>query len=301
MNRYLILAVVIVLVGLPLTLLSLREFKDDATLPLDALNKSVTGALKKLPGVAEVEVQRILKPTHRMIHLRDRRFISRDRFAAELRASANQALSDGEINSQCRQFVADADSLQAEEMELLRVLIKNHGLKRIHAEGFSEKDLPAYREKIASLKALETNQIARLKQQLAEVQEVLADKPSPEARSAEGKILAMLADFQERLIEMGAAGRLLISGEIEDVLPIEDAEPLDASNSITPDDKSRLDQARVTARQDAIVKNALNSGPLCLMILDGEQDLTDSIKRIGGGKCEYIRVTTKRYQRNHGE
>ncbi len=85
MWRYLILAVVIVLVGLPLTLLCLREFKDAPTLPLDALNRSVSGVLKKLPGVAEVEVYRILMPTHRIIQLRDRHFVPKDDFARPCR------------------------------------------------------------------------------------------------------------------------------------------------------------------------------------------------------------------------
>lgn len=42
MNRQALLAVVIILVGLPLTLLSLREFKDDESLHLDVLNRSVS-------------------------------------------------------------------------------------------------------------------------------------------------------------------------------------------------------------------------------------------------------------------
>ena len=93
MKRYLILGIVIVLVGLPLTLLSLREFQDDPTLPLDALNRSVSGVLRKLPGVDHVEVHRILFPTHRIIHLRDRHFVSRELFAIELRDSSSKALS----------------------------------------------------------------------------------------------------------------------------------------------------------------------------------------------------------------
>lgn len=301
MYRFLILGVVIVLVGLPLTLLSLREFKDDPTLHLDALNRSVSGVLKKLPGVAEVEVHRILKPNHRIIQLRDRHFVPRDDFAIELRASSSQPLKDEEIDRLYREFISEVNSIQEEQMELLRVLIKNHGLKRIHAEGFSKQDLPAYREKIAALKALEANQITKLKKQLQEVREVLADKPSPEARSIEGRILGMLADFQVRLIEMGAVGRLLIDGEIEDVLPIEDADVLEKANPITPDNKVRLDQARITERHDAIVRNVLKDGSLALINLGGEHDLTESINQLGGGKCEYIRVTTKRYKEINGE
>lgn len=297
MKRYILLAVVFAVVLLPLTLLSLREFKDDSTLHLDVLNRSVSGVLKKLPGVAKVEVHRILKPTHRIIQLRDRHFISKELFAIELRSSNSQPLSNEEIDRQYKEFFQEVDSIQEEQMELLRVLIKHHGLKQIHAEGFSEKDLPAYREKITAVKDLQNNQIAKLKRQLAEVK----DKPTPEAHSIEAKILAMLEDFQIRLLEMGAAGRLLINGEIEEVLPIEDAETLEQANPITTDSKVQLDQAKITERHDAIVKNALKSGPMCLMILGGEHDLTESLNRLGGGKCEYFRITTKRYREINGE
>lgn len=102
MKRYLILTVVIVLVGLPLTLLSLREFEYDDTLPLDALNRSVSGVLRKLPGVDQIEVHRILKPTHRIIQLRDRHFVPKGDFAIELRASSSKPLSDEEIDRQYR-------------------------------------------------------------------------------------------------------------------------------------------------------------------------------------------------------
>lgn len=106
MNRHLLLAVVLVLVGLPLTLLSLRDFQSDATVPLDNLNLSVRGALKKLPGVTEVEVHRVLKPTHRLIHLRD---------------------------------APDSNALTKEQTEILRELIRHHGLKRIHVAGDSTR------------------------------------------------------------------------------------------------------------------------------------------------------------------
>lgn len=102
MNRHLLLAVVVILVGLPLTLLSLRDFQSDATAPLDNLNLSVRGALKKLPGVTEVEVHRVLKPTHRLIHLRD---------------------------------APESNAMAKEQTEILRELIRHHGLKRIHVAG----------------------------------------------------------------------------------------------------------------------------------------------------------------------
>ena len=68
---------------------------------------------------------------------------------------------------------------------------------------------------------------------------------------------------------MGAAGRLLISGEIEEVLPMEDDELLDAANPITSEGQVQFDEKKVQARRDAIVQNVLKAGPFGLMILGG--------------------------------
>ena len=94
----------------------------------------------------------------------------------------------------------------------------------------------------------------------------------------------------------GFGVRKLVSGEIEDVLPLEDEEPLNAANSVTADGQVRFDALKVQARHDAIVKNVLKGGPFGLMILGGDHDLSENVRRLGGGKCEYVRVTMKRFR-----
>ena len=95
------------------------------------------------------------------------------------------------------------------------------------------------------------------------------------------------------MAELGAAGRLLVSGEIEDVLPLEDEEPLNAANPVAADGQVRFDSPRVQARHEAIVKNVLKKGSFGLVILGGDHDLSENVRRLGGGKCEYVRVTMK--------
>lgn len=95
---------------------------------------------------------------------------------------------------------------------------------------------------------------------------------------------------------MGAAGRLLVSGEIKEVMPMEDDEILDAANPVTSEGQVQFDAEKVQARRDAIVKNVLKAGPFGLMILGGDHDLTENVMRVGEGKCEYIRVTLNRYK-----
>ena len=95
------------------------------------------------------------------------------------------------------------------------------------------------------------------------------------------------------MVELGAAGRLLVSGEIEDVLPLEDEELLNAANPVTADGQLRFGALKVQARHDAIVKNVLKEGSFGLMIFGGDHDLSENVRRLGEGKCEYVRVTTK--------
>ena len=78
--------------------------------------------------------------------------------------------------------------------------------------------------KVAFLKEMEANQITRLRRQLGEVRQLLAETqtPDPEVQLLEQNILGLLQGYRLRMVELGAAGRLLVSGEIEDVLPLED-------------------------------------------------------------------------------
>jgi hypothetical protein len=62
-----------------------------------------------------------------------------------------------------------------------------------------------------------------------------------------------------------------------------------------------MDPAKLVVRHDAQVRAVLDGGPLALIVLGGAHDLTDSVRRLGGGRCEYIRVTTKRFRQFSGE
>ncbi len=44
------------------------------------------------------------------------------------------------------------------------------------------------------------------------------------------------------------------------------------------------------------MKNLLKDGTFGLMILGGDHDLSENVRRLGGGRCEYVRVTMGRYR-----
>ena len=88
---------------------------------------------------------------------------------------------------------------------------------------------------------------------------------------------------------------LTLSGEIEEVLPLDDANLLEKAKPISPDGQVKVDQDRFTARHDAQVKAVLAHGPFALIVLGGGHDLAESVRRLSGGSCEYLRITTRRY------
>jgi hypothetical protein len=129
------------------------------------------------------------------------------------------------------------------------------------------------------------------KNQIPELRELLT-----KAKRHKAHITEMLDQHKARLLELGAAGRLLIAGAIDEVLPLDDAEALDRAKPITPDGTVQIDEARTKAREDAQVRTVLDNGPYALIVLGGAHDLSDSVQRLGGGHCEYVRVTTRRFR-----
>jgi hypothetical protein len=49
------------------------------------------------------------------------------------------------------------------------------------------------------------------------------------------------------------------------------------------------------ARQDAMVRAALEGGPVAVLVLGGAHDLSGAVRQLAPGDCEYLRVTTARY------
>ena len=49
------------------------------------------------------------------------------------------------------------------------------------------------------------------------------------------------------------------------------------------------------------MKNVLKEGSFGLVILGGNHDLSENVRRLGEGKCEFVRVTMKRFREVAGE
>ena len=278
---------------------AVAEYAPASKVRIDDLASPVADLLRQLPGVVQVEVAvAAKKPTARIVHLRDWHFVPKDLHAIDLKAAYGRDLTDDEIDRLHEEHLLEVELVQVEQIALLRCLIKHHGLKRIFSEGFSPTELEAYREKIAVLKSMENDQVPQVRKNLDEVRKLIdgsTGEKKEKAQAIETRLLVLLDEHKHRLLEMGAAGRLLISGELDDVLPLEDAVALERAKPISPSGGVKLDPVKLEARHDAQVKATMKEGPVAVIVLGGSHDLTESIQRFSG-TCEYLRVTTRQFK-----
>src|SRR5690606_31988474 len=98
-------------------------------------------------------------------------------------------------------------------------LIKHHGLKQTHIESLTERDQFIVDAKIRVLRDV-GKQIAKLRQEHAKL---LSEKePDAEMKEIVVGIRQLDEQYRRDLLQLGAAGRLVLSGELKAVLPLED-------------------------------------------------------------------------------
>jgi hypothetical protein len=276
--------------------LAVEGYHPKGAVQLDDLGADAAALLRRLPGVARVEVVvKVERPTARLVHLLDWHAVPRDLYAADLRAAAGRSLTDEEVAALHEELLLQVGLAQEEQMTVLRCLAKHHGLKRVLAEGLTVVGQGSYGALIEALRKAEADR-QELRQQLEEVRLLKSDK----ARALEAKVADLLArhraDYRDRFLEAGAAGRLLVAGDLPQVLPLDDEALLQAARPVLPDGTVRADPAKVRAREVAQVRAALAAGPCALIVLGGAHNLTDSVRRLGKGTCDYLRIVTRAYQ-----
>lgn len=206
--------------------------------------------LKQMPEVASVTVQAVLNPTHRIIHVLNWHFVSREDFALEGDSDAYEA------------FLDDVEAVQVEQMTFL----KRIGVKKVFYEGLTPETHPAYLKRAATLQKLH--------------------RPD-----GDGGIDLLLKEFiREDTLQLGAAGRMLMAKQLEEVAPAEDEELLDKANPVR-EGKLVFDEAANKAREDAVVRMLLQEKE-SILIMGGAHDLGDNCP----ADVEYVRVTLKKYR-----
>jgi hypothetical protein len=131
--------------------------------------------------------------------------------------------------------------------------------------------------------------------QLGALRTQLAGLPAEKRASVQREFDELEKEHRRGLLELGAAGRLALTGEVE-VLPLDDEETPDRARPMTRDGRIQFDPASVEARHDAQLRAAMASGPCSLLILGGSHNLSPAVRRFGQGDVEYLRVTTWWYR-----
>ena len=86
---------------------------------------------------------------------------------------------------------------------------------------------------------------------------------------------------------IGAAGQALVAGELAGVKPAEDEAAYRAANAFGGGGVA-FEGAANEAREAAMARRLVASGPLSIVVLGGAHDLSRHVREIGD--CEYLRV-----------
>jgi hypothetical protein len=115
-------------------------------------------------------------------------------------------------------------------------------------------------------------------------------RASEEGQDLEKEILEAAAGLKAPLLEIGAAGRMHMTSQLEQVLPIDDAKRHQEAKMVQGGEIAPNPE-KIRKRREAIVKNVLDRGPVGVIIIGGSHDLTEQLPK----DAEYIRVFVKSY------
>lgn len=240
-----------------------------------------------------------LSQTRQVIHVCDWHYVPKESFAADLRTD-NPNYSDEEIDKLYAQHLVDVEAIQAEQIQHLRILLHEHKLKRVWVEGLTPEDMPAFQELVRQVKAVKENDVPRLRDQFDEAEQLIAEfaaagkKETDDYKQAVAireKIRELLKEHREQLLRIGAPGRMLMAGELAEIIPLDDAAAHQASNPIKRDGKVVLDETEIEAREKAMVERLLAADePVSVIVLGTGHDLAD---QLDGSGVKYVRIPTK--------
>lgn len=210
--------------------------------------------MQALPGVASVEVAvRADDPPVRIVHILDWHHVPREDFAADMRDALGE-VNDEQIDEAYAKHLDRVEAVQKAQRSILAAFAERHGVQAVYIEGLTEVDLALF--------------------------EMLVGVH----RRRGGR---------EFGLRIGPAGQLVAEGKLKRVLPVEEVGALKAANPVSDDGEVRIDEKLQQAREDAVVRHLLKARGLAVVVLGGGHDLRDSVRRLGDGRCEYVRVWPK--------
>ena len=232
------------------------------------LTAPAVAILQNLPGVEAVKLPvEAQRPTQRIVQIADWHFVPRDAFAIDIREQAGEAIDDDELDRLYAEHLDEVRRVQVQQRRLLRELIRRHGVERVFCEGLTDSDMPVYEIIVEHFRR----------------RGLVERELHPGAETVD-----------EAALRIGSAGQLLAAGELAEVLPAEDESAYEQADPLAGSAGSLIfDGAANDARQAAIVRRLLGNGPIAVVVLGADHDLSEQVNQLGGGRCEYVKVTVK--------
>lgn len=202
---------------------------------------------------------------HTIIQVVGFHYVSPEDFAADLR-DQDSGITQEEIDKSYREFLNDLKKEIRGQMLLLKGLIHQHNLKAVYVEGVTDQNHKAVLRFIKVLKGYEADKLEQ-----------------PE--SAFDKLVAEQNKIDR--LELGAAGQLVLSGDLQTILPAEEAKAYEGANPLKsggPSDFSKkieFDRQANERREDAIVRNLMKADGVAVITLGMAHNLHDNMKRLG--------------------
>jgi hypothetical protein len=169
--------------------------------------------------------------------------------------------------------------------------------------------MPIYEATIDALRGVH-RRISELRKEHAKALQLLAmmqqarEERTEQLKTATGlghSIEEVLNDYRLDTLRNRAVDQLYMRGQIEKVMPLDDADALEQANPVRENGEVILDSETIEARQDAQARNLLKDGPLAVVVLGYAHHLADNVARLAGEKCEYVVVTTESVARFAGQ
>ncbi|WP_298861727.1 hypothetical protein [uncultured Gimesia sp.] len=204
-----------------------------------------------------------------VIHILNTHYVTPEVYATDLK-NQDSTLTQKQIDKQYLEYLKGVNAAQKEQVSVLRSLIKEHKLKSVYIEGLTDKNYEEIMESIEFLKKYEKTK---------------EDPPE--------EFLELFA-WQAKLI-LGAAGQLVVEGELETLLITEDSGAMEAANPIQSDGKAVFDKKADERYEDAIVRNLLKGKGVVVIVLGGDHDLSDNLNRLAHG-VKYKRVAVPKFK-----
>ncbi len=269
---------------------------------LENVDSVTESAIRALPGVAAAETRvSIDQPRHIIVHIKDWHYLALESFAADLRASADNDITETEMQRLYQQHLREVKLVQDEQTKLLRRLIRRHGLRQVYLEGLAEEDLIIFDAKLRVLRRMQ-DELPQWEQELQSAiarRDELAENErenSTELSEFISKLDAILTSHRHEMLRIGAVGRLMIAGELKTVVPLEEFQSYQNANPLTQGGSLQFNRAAMEKREDAQVQRLMQDD-VSVVVLGGAHDLSNNLRRLAPGSCRYMTVATRSYAR----